>query len=70
MAKALANLALFVPGDPAQSDPDSAFMSYTVEEDSAKKCNCIYDVPSPVWTKTGDTFWDDVITAIKTLEGI
>lgn len=70
MAKQLQNVSMYVSGSPSASDPSTALVSYDVVDGSMKKTDCIYAVPSPDWSKTADQFWDDVVTAIKSAEGI
>jgi len=70
MAKALANLTLFVEGNPAEATPQKAFMAYSVVDGELRKDNAIYEMPSPTWTDAANTIWDDAVAQIKTNEGI
>ena len=70
MAKSLANVTMFYQGDPAQSDPTGAFLSYDVVDGTLRKGNQIYEVPSPSWTDSPNTIWAAAVTQIKTNEGI
>lgn len=70
MKKCLANIALFIVGNPSQPIPTRAFMTYSVMAGRAKKDHLVYEVPDLDPNQIASELWADSVAQIKTIEGI
>lgn len=69
MARQLQSVKVFVCST-SELTPDRTVAVYNVVDGEARKKNCFHLVESPNYTKTGDVFWNDIITELKTKEEI
>jgi hypothetical protein len=71
MKKKLADLILFVSGNPLSEFPENVFMSYrTSVDDVGKSAQKQYRLIDPDPTKSIEEIWLEIVDGIKNQEGI